>query len=385
MKLPVTSWMHETTAALVTVASLVAMLAPAPPAGAAPPPLPAPNSHGIALQGWSPVDPTEPSTVARLFDATMLTTAIYEPGDEPTIDPVAVPVKVRIYLPAGYQTDPLLPYPVLYLLHGGFDGFSSWSEGDRGDIKTVLESVLGGVTDFPGIVVMPEGGPAGWYADWYGRTNGDFAPSWETFHTEQLVPWIDDNLNTIDSRSGRAIAGVSMGGLGALAYSGRHPLLFSGVGAFSALTDLTEPKVQMIVGLSMWFFGAVTSEVGGIENEDYQVSGSEAHRMKTVFGPTSGWATRNPLQMAQVYGQHETKFGLYAGQNTSPSDGEGDVGAWNDEFHHALNTNGVTHRYCSGTGSHSWEFWQQDLRDFINYVYGTAPDSCPNGWGAPRP
>ena len=375
--------MYDTATVLATVTLAVAVLVPVH-ADAAPPPLPAPNSHGIVLQDWSLVDPAEPSTVPRLVDATMLTTAIYEPGVEPTVDPITVPVKVRIYLPADYQTDPLTPYPVVYLLHGGFDGFASWSASDRGDLKTVLGNVLGG-TDFRGIVVMPEGGPAGWYTDWYGQTDGNFAPRWEDFHIQQLVPWIDDNLNTIESRSGRAIAGTSMGGLGALMYSGRHPQLFSGVGAFSALTDLTEPKLQAIVGLSMWFFGAVTSEVGGIGNPDYQVSGTEAHRVETVFGPVSGWSTKNPLQMTDLYRQYDTKLALYAGQNTSASEGEGDVGVWNDEFHRALSASGVAHRYCSGTGNHAWDFWQQDLRDFINYVYGTTPSSCPNRWGPPRP
>ena len=97
-------------------------------------------------------------------------------------------------------------------------------------------SVAGTLPGFDGIVVMPAGGRAGWYSDWPGRTDGNFAPLWETFHVHQLVPWVDANFNTSGTRSGRAVAGLSMGGYGALRYAGRHPHLFSAVGAFSAGT-----------------------------------------------------------------------------------------------------------------------------------------------------
>ena len=52
---------------------------------------------------------------------------------------------------------------------------------------------------------------------------------WETFHIDQIVPWVDANLRTIRSRAGRAIAGLSQGGFGALSYAARHPDLFTSV------------------------------------------------------------------------------------------------------------------------------------------------------------
>src|SRR6185503_16528768 len=58
-------------------------------------------------------------------------------------------------------------------------------------------------------------------------------PMWETFHIEQVVPWIDANLRTVAKRTGRAIAGLSQGGFGALSYAARHPDLFTSVASFS--------------------------------------------------------------------------------------------------------------------------------------------------------
>jgi S-formylglutathione hydrolase FrmB len=285
---------------------------------------------------------------------------------------------VRILLPANYQTAPATPYPVLYLLHGGGGGYADWSAGGSGDIKNVVAG-----TPFNGIVVMPEGGRAGWYSNWRGNTDGGFAPQWEDFHIRQLVPWIDANFNTLARREGRAVAGLSMGGLGALQYAGRFTSTFSRIGSFSAGTDLNEPGAQKIVADSMWQVGATIGNTG-LLNGNYRVSGSTLQRMETVFGPTSGWATQNPYQMANAYNAYDTKFGLYSGQNTSSLEGERQIGQWNDRLHAQLGTNGVVHRYCTGTGSHSWGYWRADLRDFLFYAYGTTPASCPNGWGAPR-
>ncbi|HKT02975.1 MAG TPA: hypothetical protein VJT31_25885, partial [Rugosimonospora sp.] len=52
----------------------------------------------------------------------------------------------------------------------------------------------------------------------------------------------------------------------------------------------------------------------------------------------------------------------------------------NFDFDKALTTSGVVHRFCTGTGTHSWPFWQTDMVDFLRYAYGTGPDTsqCDN-------
>src|SRR5690606_6712648 len=227
---------------LVAATTLVA--APGEPAGAAPPTLPAPNSHGLTVVSGPTAVPGKPNQ----YDITVRTAAVFTPRGTPTTpSDVSVPVKVRVLLPAGYDPDRAQPYDVLYLLHGGGGTYADWST--WGD-------VAGNLPGFDGIVVMPEGGRAGWYSDWPGRTAGNFAPLWETFHVHQLVPWVDANFNTSGTRSGRAVAGLSMGGYGALRYAGRHPHLFSAVGAFSAGTDINPPGARKIISDSMWQAGA---------------------------------------------------------------------------------------------------------------------------------
>ena len=80
----------------------------------------------------------------------------------------------------------------------------------------------------PLITVMPDGGKVGWYTNWVSQSGG--AQAWRDFHVDQLIPWIDANLRTIASKSGRAIAGLSMGGFGAVRYAQDRPDLFAFVG-----------------------------------------------------------------------------------------------------------------------------------------------------------
>ena len=130
---------------------------------------------------------------------------------------------VDVLLPTGYASG-TRRYPVLYLLHwlGGL--YSSWNDGT--DVTALMQNV-------PLIVVMPDAGN-GWYANAVDRGK----PQWESYHIDELIPYVDRQFRTIATRGGRAIAGASMGGMGALSYAARHPDLFSAAGSFSGALDL---------------------------------------------------------------------------------------------------------------------------------------------------
>ena len=103
--------------------------------------------------------------------------------------------------------------PPFLRMHGAFDDYRSWV--DKGAAENASEP-------YQMIVVMPDGGTFGWYANHV--NNG---PRWESFHIGELIPWVDATFRTKPQRSERAIAGLSMGGHGTAAYSGRHPDLFA--------------------------------------------------------------------------------------------------------------------------------------------------------------
>jgi hypothetical protein len=126
--------------------------------------------------------------------------------------------EVIVLLPEGYSANTTTRYPILYLLHGALAGPSRWVN-PPGAAPQITDP-------YPVITVIPDGGVKGWYTDW---VNGwQLSPqNWLDFHLGQLVPWIDANLRTIANRSGRAIAGLSMGGFGSLHYAETRPDMFS--------------------------------------------------------------------------------------------------------------------------------------------------------------
>ncbi|GEM_PF-1957850 len=366
------------------------------------------DSADIDVQGVpSQVDLDGSGTItgaeARLWDVTMITPSIFvagtNPPPPPAVNPVNVPIKVRIYLPEGYAAQPARNYPVLYLLHGGAGSYIDWSKtgSSGGDIVSTI-----GASPFDGIVVMVEGGRAGWYSDWVGETDGHFSPKWETYHVEQLVPWVDSNFRTIAERSGRAIAGLSMGGLGAMRYAARYPSTFSAVGSFSGAVEMRYEPFQDTVSNSMWFYGATIGNQGQFQSEYRMTFGGfpeeeETDRLEAIFGPTTspqpgashwpenqpGWPSVNPVQLVSSYYGYSGKMAIYSGDSLVWWDGgEEDIVNMNNTFHEALKANGVVHRYCRGFGKHEWGYWKKDLIDFLHYVYGSTPATCTtnSGW-----
>lgn len=378
--------------------------APAPAQAPGVPELPHPDAHGLQLVGAQPVPPIGEPDVSTMVDLTLATDELYEPRG-PNGQDIDVPATVRVWLPPDYDPGRRRPYPVLYLLHGGGGGYWQWSYPyppvnlPGTDIVELLEHVIDPDptdatpgTPFPGIVVMPEAGWIGWYTNWAGGTRGGFAPDWEDFHVDQLVPWIDANFNTNGRRSGRSIAGVSMGGLGALMYATRHPLTFSAVGSFSGPADVRLPLLHRTVSENASGFPGAGASFGfvGLENEDLWVTdpppGDVEGRFRVVFGPPGprgDWPQRNPMARPLTFHAFDGKLGLYSGQETPTFDSdEQEIGETNQAFHRLLDTWWVDHRYCAGPGLHSQPFFESDLADFVNYVYAEPWEPCTTnpGW-----
>ena len=147
---------------------------------------------------------------------------------------------VRIILPTDYATSGTSRrYPTLYLLHGATDNATTWTRNGKGQAQNITGNASL-------ITVMPDGGRFGFYTNWV--LPGNSTPqNWRTYHMEQLVPWIDLNLRTIAKKEGRAIAGLSMGGYGAMHYAELYTDNFIYGASFSGVLDLLDPRVQNIV------------------------------------------------------------------------------------------------------------------------------------------
>jgi S-formylglutathione hydrolase FrmB len=142
-----------------------------------------------------------------------------------TIDSPAVGKQmVRLLVPRGFDADASRRWPVLYLLHGATDSYVSWTRSTDVEQLTAETNLL---------VAMPEGGDHGYYSDWWNRGKGG-PPMWETFHTVELRQLLERNWRAGDRR---VVAGLSMGGMGAVSYAARHPGMFLAAASYSGVLD----------------------------------------------------------------------------------------------------------------------------------------------------
>lgn len=214
---------------------------------------------------------------------------------------------VNVLLPDGYDSG--RRYPVIYLLHGGGDptganpvDFRWWHQHGNVVPNTAGKDV---------IVVMPDGGVAGWYCNPVHTATGP--KDWETFHMAQLLPWVDANFRTFAEYDGRAVMGYSMGGFGALKYAAKY------YGHFCAVTSVSGPaSIRRDFGaVAQWMQTSATVDLGvpggiyGIPWDEKRVSADNAvenieryrHKRVSLYA-----GTRPDVQEPQVLAGHR-EFG----------------------------------------------------------------------------
>ena len=132
-------------------------------------------------------------------------------------------VKNVVILPADYDSKSNLP--VLYLLHGYGGNHKSWLQ-----IKPELPDLA---TRYGIIIVCPDGKNS-----WYWNSPVNPKMKYETYVSEELTKYIDDNYKTKKDKSGRAVTGFSMGGHGGLWLGIRRQDIFGACGSLSGGVDI---------------------------------------------------------------------------------------------------------------------------------------------------
>lgn len=130
-----------------------------------------------------------------------------------------------VLLPPGYAsaTNRTQTYPVLYLLHGLSGHYSNWLE------KTKLREYA---AELQLIIVTPEGND-GWYTD----SATAVTDKYETYIVRELLAEVESRFRVIKAREGRSIAGLSMGGYGALKFGLKYPDKFIFAASLSGALD----------------------------------------------------------------------------------------------------------------------------------------------------
>ena len=249
---------------------------------------------------------------------------------------------INVLLPDDYRTSGRT-YPVLYMLHGGAADFRQF------DFLGIRDLTAGK----PIIVVMPDGGQAGWYSN---PVNSFVGPrNWETFHIAQLLPWIEANFRTYAEYDGRAVGGFSMGGFGALKYTAKYYGHFASVSAHSGPASLRRDFGLVVHWANIT--SAVLDLAGG-----------------TVYGAPLWDQARvsadNPIERIESY--RNKRIFMVAGTSPDPlnwfdSVNETQVLAGQREFRERLSAAGIPHESHEVPGGHVFrpEMFRVDLDGII--------------------
>lgn len=150
--------------------------------------------------------------------------------------------KMLIYLPPGYDASSLR-YPVIYFLPNPFEN-SYRFDFDHRDAQGLFDrAIADGVIGKFILVAIDMSTPLG--SSWY--ANSPTTGNWEDFVVQELVPYIDANFKTIPNRDSRGIAGIFIGGYGAIRLGMRHPEVFGSVYAMHPVGTGTGVGVSMTI------------------------------------------------------------------------------------------------------------------------------------------
>ncbi|MEZ5116061.1 MAG: alpha/beta hydrolase-fold protein [Candidatus Nanopelagicales bacterium] len=131
-----------------------------------------------------------------------------------------------VYLPPGYDDDPSLRYPTVYVIQGYTGHVGMWANRQpyRQPFPETADAAFASGEAPPCIVVYVDA----WTA--YGGSQFVDSPGTGNYHSylcDEVVPFVDARYRTIADRESRAIAGKSSGGFGAMITPMLRPDLFS--------------------------------------------------------------------------------------------------------------------------------------------------------------
>jgi S-formylglutathione hydrolase FrmB len=247
-------------------------------------------------------------------------------------------VRYTLYLPPDYETSHRL-YPVVYLLHGYSDNDTGWLQ--FGEANRIADEGIANGTIPPMILVMPDGGVS------FYINNFDGSVRYEDFFVSEFIPRVESRYRIRSEKQYRAIAGLSMGGFGALVHAMKHPDLFSACVAFSA----------------------------GVRTDEDMMDQSEqrwAQVYAPVYGPglngkdrmTEHMKSYSPLHMSRNANADQFKgvrFYLDCGDDDALCKG-------NCALHIALTDQKIAHEFRVRDGAHTWSYWRGGLPEGLKFI-----------------
>lgn len=230
-----------------------------------------------------------------------------------------------IILPSNAQTE--VRYPVLYLLHGYGGSHLDWTT------RTKIQDY---VKDMPLIVVMPDAENS-----WYANSISDPQRRFEDYIVSDLPQYVVAHYNIDTTR--QAIAGLSMGGYGAITLALRHPHLYLFAGSLSGALN-------------------VPTEIPVMEKQPW--AKIIAPSLKKVLGDRPGlqWSHYDPFHLYRRTPKDSLPYLYFV---TGIHDGFPTFLPMQRALTDSLRSYGARYEYHETPGGHNWQFWDWEIRPLL--------------------
>lgn len=220
------------------------------------------------------------------------------------------------------------PEAVLYLLHGGYSHRAEWTE--RMDLAAM-------VSGWPVAVALPEGESSLWI-------HGHDGQNWEHYVAVDVPGTVEAHLGLSPGRERRAVAGVSMGGLGAFHLGLTHPERYAAVASLSGA-----------FGMSWW-------NIGRFDGSPFLPA------LGPIGSGTRAWV--NPWRtleraLARVGAKDLPALWFVTGTEDDP-----EVTAAHRAMHASLEAASVAHTCAERPGGHDWSFWERETPHLLAFIVG---------------
>jgi len=241
-----------------------------------------------------------------------------------------------VLLPPSYDAEKTRRYPILYLLHGLGDNEEMLvHSGGMNLVEDLWEQHQLG--EF--LIVTPAGG-ASFYIN-----SRDGKRRYEDFFLQEFIPGVEKRYRAQAGRGTRGLAGISMGGYGALHIAFRHPQLFAAVGAHSAALIEKMPNISV----------QNSQQIGRL-----RVLGDA---FGSPFDP-SFWNQNDPEAIARTANLAGLRIYFDCG---SEDDYGFDAGAV--ALDKLLTSRHILHEFHLYPGGHNWSYFAEHLPALLEFLF----------------
>lgn len=233
-----------------------------------------------------------------------------------------MPVMLDVLIPQGHGG-----YRQLYLLHGAGGDHASW----------ITKSRVADYAEGKNIaVIMPSGNNKCYVNNKHGK-------DYFTFLTEELPQKCQTWFSLSEKRQDRYIAGMSMGGYGAIHAALKRPDFYAAAFSYSGLLDISE-RFEKPQGLDLYPVFGKKEEFSTNEDDLYWLINNMTCKNKK--------SVDNAPKIFIFCGLQDRRIGM------------------SREFYRAIQEKGFAVSYEEGEGDHNWNYWDKCIRNTLEIIGG---------------